>query len=71
MTAPAPHSQPATVDTIPDTELLRRAVGQCRDRLSRKGEKHQRWVAVMDTFLLGSTYAHQLCRRYGLDPDEM
>lgn len=63
--------QPATVDTIPDTELLRRAVGQCRDRLSRKGEKHPRWVAVMDTFLLGSTYSHQLCRRFGLDPDEM
>lgn len=30
-----------------------------------------RWVAVMDTFALGSTYAHMLCRNFGLDPDEM
>lgn len=29
-----------------------------------------RWVAVMDTFGLGSTYAHELCRLHGLDPDE-
>lgn len=71
MTAPVRECLPGTVDAIPDTELLRRAVQNCRDRLSRKGEKHARWVAVMDTFLLDSTYAHQLCRRYGLDPDEM
>ena len=30
-----------------------------------------RWVAVMDTFGLGSTYAHELCRNHGLDPDEI
>lgn len=28
-----------------------------------------RWVAVMDTFGCGSGYAHELCRRFGLDPD--
>lgn len=60
-----------SVTDIHDTELLRRAVGQCRDRLSRKGEAHPRWTAVMDTFLLGSTYSRELCRRFGLDPDEM
>jgi hypothetical protein len=60
-----------SVASITDTELLRRAVTQCRDRLSRKGEKHPRWLAVNDTFLLGSTYSRELCRRFGLDPDEM
>lgn len=29
-----------------------------------------RWVAVMDTFAVGSTVAHNLCREFGLDPDE-
>lgn len=75
MTAPDSRCQPSTeslgVNSIPDAELLRRAVGQCRDRLSRKGEKHARWVAVMDTFLLGSSYSRQLCHKYGFDPDEM
>lgn len=55
---------------IPDDELLRRAVGSARDRRRNKGIKHPRWVAVMDCFLLGSTYARQLCLRFDLDPDE-
>lgn len=59
-----------TVDSISNNELLRRAVRNARDRQKRKGEKHARRVAVMDAFALGCTYAHQLCRRYGLDPDE-
>ena len=29
-----------------------------------------RWVAVKRTFAVGSTSAHALCRRFGLDPDE-
>jgi hypothetical protein len=59
-----------TVADIPDDELLRRAVITCRDHSRRKGEKHPRWTAVMDAFLLGSTYSHQLCLRFGLNPDE-
>lgn len=59
-----------TVDDIKDEDLLRRAVRSCRARDRRKGEKHPRWTAVVDTFALGSTYAHQLCRRFDLDPDE-
>jgi hypothetical protein len=59
-----------TTPGVPDAELLRRAVHSARDRHSRKGVKHPRWVAVMNTFGLGSSYAHALCRRYGLDPDE-
>jgi hypothetical protein len=59
-----------TVSDIADNELLRRAVNGARARQYRKGCKHPRWVAVMDAFSLGSTYAVQLCRRFGLDPDE-
>lgn len=29
-----------------------------------------RWVAVMEHFSCGSTYAANLCRAYGFDPDE-
>jgi hypothetical protein len=54
------------VSSIPDDELLRRAV-----QMARKGRGYQpRWVAVMHCFLLGSTYARQLCDRFGFDPDE-
>lgn len=53
------------VDNISDSELVRRAVRTCRGK--RRGP---RWVAVMEMFGLGSTYAHQLCRKHGLDPDE-
>lgn len=51
---------------ISDEELLRRAV-----ITARKGRGHQpRWLCVMDTFMLGSTYARGLCLRFGLDPEE-
>jgi hypothetical protein len=62
-------SAEASVNDIPDNELLGRAVRNCRDRLA--GKKSPRWVAVSDTFVLGSTYSRQLCRRFGVDPDEM
>ncbi len=54
------------VSSISDEELLRRAVIG-----ARKGRGYQpRWVCVMDRFMLGSTYARQLCDRFGLNPDE-
>lgn len=56
------------VNDIPDAELLGRAVRECRPR--RRYGKLPRWAAVSDQFVLGSTYAHQLCRRFGVDPDE-
>lgn len=59
-----------SVADIADEELLRRAVGACRGRQYRRGANHPRWAAVADNFLLGSTYASQLCRRFGLDPNE-
>ena len=63
------HTQ--TIYDIPDDKLLQRAVRCARSHTARKGVKHPRWVAVMDAFGLGSTYAHQLCRRFDFDPDEM
>lgn len=58
----------ADVNDIPDNELLGRAVRNCR---ARQSGKSPRWVGVSDTFTLGSTYSMQLCRRYGVDPDEL
>lgn len=60
-----------TVADIPDVELLRRAVKQCRSLHWAKGRGHTRREAVMDTFLLGSGYSEQLCKRFNLDPFEM
>ena len=62
---------PDNVRSISDEELLNRAVRNARSRDCRKGERHPRWVAVVDAFALGSSFASQLCRRFGLDPDEM
>lgn len=56
---------------IPLEELVRRATKSARSRNLRKGMKHPRWIAVMDTFGLGSTYAHDLCRRFDLNPNEL
>ena len=58
-----------TVGDYPDEVLLRRAVGMARRRDERG--KHPRWVGVAYVFALGSTYAAQLCRRFGYDPEEM
>jgi hypothetical protein len=67
---PVPPAIPSVRD-IPDEKLLERAVHTARHRGYRKGTKHPRWAAVADAFALGSTYAAQLCRRFGLDPEEM
>lgn len=57
------------VNCIPDNILLGRAVRECRRGRGR--HKGPLWSKVADRFALGSTYASQLCRKYGLDPDEM
>lgn len=53
---------------ISDAELLERAVLYARARRGRGA--HSRWTCIADTFALGSTYSRDLCRRFGLDPDE-
>lgn len=64
MTAPSPGARECSVADIPDAELLRRAI-----RSAKCSRVKSKWVSVMDMFCLGSTYAHQLCRRFGVDPD--
>lgn len=59
-----------SVNDIPDVELLRRAIGTIRrSRSPRYGQPL--WAAVAIRFGLGSTFAQQLCRRFGFDPSEM
>lgn len=53
---------------LTDEELLRRAVKSARSQRTRG--YLPRWAAVMDAFGLGSSYAHALCERFGLDPAE-
>jgi len=55
------------VNDIPDAKLLSQVVRNVR---AQRGRKQLRWVAIMDLTALGSTYARQLCRRFGMDPDE-
>lgn len=58
-----------SVADIPDEKLLQRAVTSARsDHYGVRN--HPRWVAVSEKFALGSTFAHQLCERFGLDPNE-
>lgn len=50
------------------TELVERAIRNARPR---HGVDAPRWVAVKDAFGVGSSLAHELCRAYGYDPDEI
>ena len=56
---------PRNVSSISDDELVRRAVHTARPRCGalRRDE-------VMTRFMLGSTFAEQLCVRFGVDPFE-
>lgn len=56
----------ANLHNLTPADLVRRAVMNAH---ARDTGECARWVAVMDTFALGSTYARDLCRLYGLDPD--
>jgi hypothetical protein len=60
-----------SVDDIADAKLLERAVRGARSTHKDRRVKHPRWTHVADVFSLGSTYSCQLCRRFGLDPDEL
>ena len=60
-----------SVNDIPDAELIRRVIsGQHRVPRNNRGTTVPLWTKVGDRFCLGSTYAAQLCRRFGFDPDE-
>jgi hypothetical protein len=57
---------PSTVADIPDEKLIERAVRNARHK---RGEP--KWAAISNTFGLGSTFSYQLCRRFGIDPEEV
>ncbi len=62
----APSSVERSVADIADEELLRRAVMYARPRGG-----YPKWAIVAQMFGLGSTYSVQLCRRFGIDPNEI
>lgn len=70
MTAQAGNRIP-DVNDIPDNDLLGRAIRSVKLRRGSRRPKVPRWTVVMDMFALGSTYSQQLCRRFGMDPDEL
>lgn len=59
----------SSVNDIPDNDLLGRAVRECRRGRGR--QKVILWSKISERFALGSIYSYELCRRFGLDPDEM
>lgn len=63
-----------SVNDISDSELIKRALYALRHRRPLRRPRRllvPLWSNVMDVFALGSTYSQQLCRRFGLDPEEM
>lgn len=52
---------------LSDAELVARAVRNARPH--GPGE-FCRWVVMMETFGLGATYSVDLCRQYGLNPED-
>lgn len=49
-------------------KYVERAVRNAKSRLVGQSP---RWAAVSEIFACGSGYAHELCRRFDLDPDEL
>lgn len=60
--------QEPSVNDIADATLLERAMKDCRRLRGR--DRSPLWAIVARRFALGSGYSAQLCRRFGLDPDE-
>lgn len=70
--APAPSPETpvepeSATPGISDEDLVQRAVRNARPRHPAGSV---RWGAVADALAVGSTYATNLCRRFGLDPHE-
>jgi hypothetical protein len=57
----------AGVRDITARDLVLRAL---RNLPNRSADRRERWSAVSWAFGLGSTYSHELCRNFGLDPNE-
>lgn len=61
-----PYTDPPAF--ITDTELVERAV---RLAYPQTNQPLPRWACVKQTFGNGSGVSRELCKRFGLDPDEM
>lgn len=61
------------VNDITDADLIRRVIAGCAFFKARSARANVKplWHVVGQRFNLGSTYAAQLCRRFGYDPDQM
>jgi hypothetical protein len=57
-----------TVADISDAALVERAVRSAVSEMKKKRHPYA-WVAIQETFGLGSTYSAQLCLRFNIDPD--
>jgi hypothetical protein len=62
-----PDAAPDAVKTVRDVPWSR--LIWCGIASRRPTRSKPLWVCVMDTFGLGSTFAHQLCREHGFDPE--
>ena len=58
-------------DPRPSQLDARLVEGAVRNAQPRGYGAAPRWAAVRAAFGVGSTFAQELCRRFGLDPDEM
>lgn len=65
--AELPGCKAIAVGEVKETRLLWGALNNARPHSCGTS---QRWVAIRDTFGIGSTSAYELCRLNGLDPDE-
>jgi ribosomal protein S13 len=54
-----------TLANIPHRIIMSNA----RRIAARQYARDPNWVLAMNVFGLGSTYAHELCRRAGINPD--
>lgn len=62
-----PDPETHSVKDYSGTSLARRVM---RNLFNRDQATKPRWAVVSDNFGLGSNYSAELCRIYGLDPDE-
>ena len=67
-----PSVSPDAPSVIPDTGLTDVEYTLRAIKSAGKGRAEApRWVHVTALFVVGSTHAHALCRRAGLDPEEV
>lgn len=54
---------------VPDPAVARRVFHGARRVCARQWQRSPNWVLAMELYGTGSTYAHVICRRIGIDPN--